>query len=171
MNTSDIETRLKHAAAVATAPRSVVDDVMRQLPVSLPQPAPRSRWRRPVLAAGLAAPTVIAATLVFLFLLSGTAVRLTPGRRSSRGRTASVGPYPVRRRPVQRNLDQSANRRKIHHADRRRCRLHQSPNQHPSLVFEERRRDPSRTHPLIYSPGKSPPPGLREPPGSRSSLP
>ena len=77
MNTSDVETRLKHAMAVATAPRSIVDDVMRQLPVSLPKPTPRSRWRRPVLAASLAVPTVIAATLVFLFFFTGTAVRLT----------------------------------------------------------------------------------------------
>jgi hypothetical protein len=77
MNTANIETRLKQAATVARPPRSVVDDVMRQLPASLPQSSPRSRWRRPLVAAGIAAPTVIAATLVFLFFFSGTAVRLS----------------------------------------------------------------------------------------------
>ena len=77
MNSSDVETRLKDAVAVATAPRSVVDDVMRRLPVSLPKPPPRSRWRRSVLVASLAAPIAIAATLVFLFFFTGTAVRLT----------------------------------------------------------------------------------------------
>ena len=77
MNTANIETRLKQAAKVARPPRSVVDDVMRQLPASLPQSSPRSRWRRPLVAAGIAAPTVIAATLVFLFFFSGTAVRLS----------------------------------------------------------------------------------------------
>jgi hypothetical protein len=76
MNTSDVETRLKHAIAVATAPRCIVDDVMRQLPMSLPKPTPRPRWRRPVLVTSLAVPTVTAATLVFL-LFTGPAVRLT----------------------------------------------------------------------------------------------
>jgi len=77
MNTLDFEARLKNALAVGSAPRSVVDDVMRQIPACVPKPTPRSRWRRPVLAASLAVPTVVAATLIFLVFFAGSAVRLT----------------------------------------------------------------------------------------------
>ncbi|QDU01699.1 hypothetical protein V6x_13810 [Gimesia chilikensis] len=75
MNTPNIETRLKNALAASIAPHSIVDDVMHQLPVSILQPTPRSGWRRPVIAASLAAPTVIIAALVFFFI--GSAARLT----------------------------------------------------------------------------------------------
>lgn len=77
MNTPDLETRLKNALAIAAAPRSIVDDVMRRLPASVAKLAPRSRWRRPLIAAGIAAPTVIAATLVFALFFAGSAIRLT----------------------------------------------------------------------------------------------
>jgi hypothetical protein len=77
MTTPDFETQLKHALSVATAPRSIVDEVMRQLPASLPKPAPRYRWRRSLLAVSLATPTVVAAILAVIFFFTGTAVRLT----------------------------------------------------------------------------------------------
>src|SRR5271168_4059479 len=75
MNTLEIETRLKQALAVATAPRSVVDDVMRQVPTSLPTPT--ARWRRPVVVASFAAPALVAAALAVLFFFTNPAVHLT----------------------------------------------------------------------------------------------
>jgi hypothetical protein len=77
MNTLDLETRLTQALAVATAPRSVVDEVMRKLPTTLPKPAPRSPWRRPAVVASSAAPALVVVILAFLLFSTSTAVRMT----------------------------------------------------------------------------------------------
>jgi hypothetical protein len=77
MNTLDLETRLRQALAVATAPRSVVDDVMRQLPATLSKPVPLSPWRRPAVLASFAAPALVVVILAFLLFSTSTAVRMT----------------------------------------------------------------------------------------------
>jgi hypothetical protein len=78
MNTLNVETRLKQAAAVAAPMRSIVDDVMDRLPVAVPKAPPPNRWRQhPVLAASLAALTGIAACLAFIFLLAGPSASFT----------------------------------------------------------------------------------------------
>lgn len=76
MNPSDFEARLRSAAAVAAAPRSIVEEVMGRIPASAPQAPSRPAWSL-VAIAGFAVPGAIAATLAFLLFSSGPAVGLT----------------------------------------------------------------------------------------------
>jgi hypothetical protein len=76
MKTPELETRLRLTAAFSAAPRSIVDDVMREIGSTLPDAAPRWRWRRPAIAAGIAALGGMAAAVAFVLFVSGP-VRLT----------------------------------------------------------------------------------------------
>jgi hypothetical protein len=77
MNTLDLETRLRQALVVATAPRSVVDEVMRQLPSTIPRPVAPSPWRRPAVVASFAAPALVAVVFAFLFFFTSPPIRMT----------------------------------------------------------------------------------------------
>jgi hypothetical protein len=76
MNTNDLEFRLKQAAIIAAPPRSIAEEVLRQLPTT-PHHPPRPRWKHPAFTAALATLTGIAALLAIAFLLAGNNVRLT----------------------------------------------------------------------------------------------
>jgi hypothetical protein len=76
MSIPDLNLRLTKAAAVAAPPRSIVEDVMRQVGSTRPDNLRRPHWRHPFIAASFAALGGLAAILAFVFFVTGP-IRLT----------------------------------------------------------------------------------------------